>query len=142
MCDQQRLRPACAYAQSDPSVCLSLKYSLTVKLLTDYHLEFLSLKGGCTGSSESQLVKMPHCWKSHATAQMQLRDSVKHFIVCNDFIEFNYTAQINFRFYLSYDAKITYKSHFRRGNFKIVPYKQHSIWYWRRQRNTCTVESF
>ena len=35
---------------------------MSVKLLTEYHLEFLSLKGGCTGSSESTLVKMPHCW--------------------------------------------------------------------------------
>ena len=43
---------------------------MTVKLLTEHHLEFLSLKGGCTGSSESTLVKMPHCWKSHVTAQI------------------------------------------------------------------------
>ena len=43
---------------------------MTVKLLTANHLEFLILKGGCTGSSESTLVKMPHCWKSHVTAQM------------------------------------------------------------------------
>ena len=42
---------------------------MTVKLLTEHHLEFLSLKGGCTGSSESTLFKMPHCWKSHVTAQ-------------------------------------------------------------------------
>ena len=28
-----------------------------------HHLEFLSLLGGYTGSSESTLVKMPHCWK-------------------------------------------------------------------------------
>ena len=35
-----------------------------------HHLEFLSLKGGWTGSSESTLVQMPHCWKSHATAQL------------------------------------------------------------------------
>ena len=41
---------------------------MLVKLLTEHHLEFLSLKGGYTGSSESTLVKMPHCWKSHATA--------------------------------------------------------------------------
>ena len=40
------------------------------KLLTEHHLECLSLKDGCTGSSESTLVKMPHCWKSHVTAQM------------------------------------------------------------------------
>ena len=31
----------------------------------EHHLMFLSLKGGCTGSSESALVNMPHCWKSH-----------------------------------------------------------------------------
>ena len=68
MCDQQSLRPACAYAQSDQSLCLSLEYSMSVKLLTEHRLEFLSLKGGCTGSYESILVKMPHCWKSHVTA--------------------------------------------------------------------------
>ena len=39
---------------------------MNVKLLTEHHLEFLSIKGGCTCSSESTLVKMPHCWKSHA----------------------------------------------------------------------------
>ena len=44
---------------------------MTVKLLTAHHLEFLSLKGGCTGSSESTLVKMPHCWKSNAAAQIE-----------------------------------------------------------------------
>ena len=43
---------------------------MTVKLLTDHHLKFLSLKGGCTGLYESTLVKMPHCWKSHVTAQL------------------------------------------------------------------------
>ena len=43
---------------------------MIVKLLTERHLEFLSLKGGCTGSSESTLVKIPHCWKSHALAQL------------------------------------------------------------------------
>ena len=31
---------------------------------------WLSLKGGCTGSYESTLVKMPHCWKTHVTAQL------------------------------------------------------------------------
>ena len=56
------------YAQSDQSLCLSLDYSMSVELLTEYHLEFLSLKGGCTDSSESILIKMPHCWKSHIMA--------------------------------------------------------------------------
>ena len=45
---------------------------MSVKLLTEHHLEFLSLKGGRTGSSESTLVKMPHCWKSHVIAQKDL----------------------------------------------------------------------
>ena len=43
---------------------------MIVKLLTEHHLECLSLKGGCRGSSESTHVKMPHCWKSHVTAQL------------------------------------------------------------------------
>ena len=42
---------------------------MSVKLLTEHRLEFVSLKGGCTGSSESSFVKMPHCWKSHVAAQ-------------------------------------------------------------------------
>ena len=56
--------------QPDQSLCLSLEYSMTVKLLIKRHLEFLSLKRGCTGSSESIHVKMPHCWKSHVAAHM------------------------------------------------------------------------
>ena len=56
--------------QSDQSICLSLDYSVAVKLLTEHHLEFLSLKGGCTGSSESTLVNLPHFWKSHVTAYL------------------------------------------------------------------------
>ena len=43
---------------------------MTVKLLTEHHLEFLSVKGGSTDSSESTLVKMPHFWKSQITAQI------------------------------------------------------------------------
>ena len=46
----------------------SLEYSIIVKLLTERHFEFLSLKGGCRGSPESTLVKNSHCWKSHAVA--------------------------------------------------------------------------
>ena len=40
---------------------------MIVKALTEHHLEFLSLKGGCRGSSKSINVKMPHCWKSHSS---------------------------------------------------------------------------
>ena len=40
------------------------------KLLTEHHLEILSLQGGCRGSSESTLVKMSNFWKSHAVAHL------------------------------------------------------------------------
>ena len=43
---------------------------MSVKLLTEQHLEFLSLKGGCRGLSESLHVKIPRCWKSHALAHL------------------------------------------------------------------------
>ena len=43
---------------------------MTVRLLTEHHLKFLSLKGSCTGLSESTLVKIPHCWKSHVAAHI------------------------------------------------------------------------
>ena len=41
---------------------------MTLKLLTEHHLEFLSLKGIYRGTPESTLVKMPQCWKSHVVA--------------------------------------------------------------------------
>ena len=56
MCDQQRLR--------------LLEYSMSVKPITEHHLEFLNLKGGCTDWAKSTLVKIPHCWKSHVAAHM------------------------------------------------------------------------
>ena len=45
---------------------------MIIKLLTEQHLKFLSLTGGCIGSFESTLVKMQHCCKSHATAHLKL----------------------------------------------------------------------
>ena len=43
---------------------------MIVNLLAEHYLEFVSLKGGCRGSSESTLVKMSNFWKYHAAAQM------------------------------------------------------------------------
>ena len=43
---------------------------MNIKLLTEHHLEFLSLKMGCRGLSNSTLVKMPYYWKSHVMAQI------------------------------------------------------------------------
>ena len=59
------------------------------KLLTEHHLEFLSLTGGCRGSSESKHVKMPHCWKSHATAQILMPVSPLIIRELNILITFN-----------------------------------------------------
>ena len=46
---------------------------MIVKLLTEHHLECLSLKGGCRGSSESTFVKKSNCWKSHALAHFRMQ---------------------------------------------------------------------
>ena len=105
MCDQQSLRSACAYAQSDQSLCLSLEYSMTIKLLTEHHLEFLSLKGGCTGPSESTLVKMPHCWKSHVAAHISLlrTDTVVILAYCEEInfgLQFHRKVIINLFFFM------------------------------------------
>ena len=51
---------------------------MNVKLLTDYYLEFLSLKISCTGLSESTLVKTPHCRKSHVAAHIYMINSLWH----------------------------------------------------------------
>ena len=45
---------------------------MTVKLLIEQHLELVNLTGGCIGSPESALVKMPHCWKLHVAAHFNV----------------------------------------------------------------------
>ena len=64
-----RLRPLIRAFSS----CLN---TLSLRLLTEHHLEFLGLKGGCTGLSESTLVKIPHCWKSHVKAHFFFEPSL------------------------------------------------------------------
>ena len=49
---------------------------MIVKLLTEHYLEFLSLKGGCRGSSKSTHVKMSHC-KSHVAAHLSKKIEIK-----------------------------------------------------------------
>ena len=43
---------------------------MSIKLLMAHRFEFLRLKGGCNGSSESTLVKMKYCWKSHVVLRL------------------------------------------------------------------------
>ena len=111
MCDQQSLRSACAYTQSDQSLCLSLEYSMTVKLLTEHHLEFLRLKGGCTGSSESTHVKIPHCWTSHATAHFTVLPhrniSIYHiFTIKCILLQVQYRQQFHAHIRTTYQSKL------------------------------------
>ena len=72
------------YAQTDQSLCLSLEYSMTIELLTEHCLEFLSLTEGCTGPSESTLVKMSNCWKSRALAHLVLCPSAISSFCCSN----------------------------------------------------------
>ena len=57
--------------------------------MAEHNLEFLSLKGGYTGLSESTLVKMPHCWKSRVVAHVCVFDcssvsfSLWHALFCD-----------------------------------------------------------
>ena len=48
------------------------KNATLLEIMTVLQLEFLNLKVGFTVSSESTLVKMPHCWKSHIAAHVHL----------------------------------------------------------------------
>ena len=68
---------------------------MSVKLLTEHHLEFLSLKGGCTGLSESSLVKMPYCWKTIYMMEISCRDSCV-LIICMMGILSCYCNMLNF----------------------------------------------
>ena len=62
---------------------------MSVKLLSEHHLEFLGLKGGCTGSSVSTLVEMPYCWKTHVTAHNEL---MKYSLFAGGFSEVGHGA--------------------------------------------------
>ena len=56
---------------------------MSVKLLTERHLEILCLKGCCTCSSESTLVKMPHGKKSrHGSFVIRNLIDKKMFVSC------------------------------------------------------------
>ena len=60
---------------------------MSVKLLTEHYLELLSLTEAAQ-ACPSLHVKMPHCWKSHVTAQLSLDKMNQRFIIClNQFLE-------------------------------------------------------
>ena len=67
---------------------------MNIKLLIEHHLEFLNLKKGCTGSYESTLVKMPHCWKFHVTAQLYPFKTQTDLKVLKSIIDANYESRM------------------------------------------------
>ena len=85
---------------------------MTVKLLVEQHLEFLSLKGGCTGLSEAMLVKMPHCWKLHVAAHMYLSHMRKtSFIVSSEVRNIIFGVSLHLLSYFDYaSSKGTWES--------------------------------
>ena len=59
---------------------------MTIKLLTEHHLECLSLKGDCTGSYESTHVTIPHFWKSRVMAHMLLEENNYQWMLFHDHV--------------------------------------------------------
>ena len=68
---------------------------MIVKLLTEHHFKLLNLTGGCRGSSESKLVKMSNCWKSHAVACLLTEVAVSHPNKIT-FVQFTFRTAVDF----------------------------------------------
>ena len=127
MCNQQSLKSACAYAQSDQSHCLSLKYCMTLKLLAEHHLDFLSLKGGCTGSSEPTLVKC-HIVGNHVSRLNFSLSSATGVLLANLTVCNHARALLPIRFsYKSLRSSSTNPLYIT-SNSQIVPYAVKDIW--------------
>ena len=69
MCNVRPAKAQTSAVLSDPLLIYSMRINY---LLFETHLEFLRLREGCIGSSESIHVNMPHCWKTHVTTQMNI----------------------------------------------------------------------
>ena len=81
------------------------------KLLNEHHLEFLSLKGGCRGLSESTHVKMAYCRKSHAIAQFTPLGLIRLNISCESSAARRFTRNVQPNFLLKRNV-ILYTSMF------------------------------
>ena len=99
MYDQQSLRSACAYAQSNQSLYKSLEYSLTVKLLNDHHLESLSLNGQKEAAQTNLSLHLSKCHVVGNTMPFlmyePLRKEIRKMTDASDFVGCTY----HFQFY-------------------------------------------
>ena len=68
---------------------------MSVKPLTEHHLELLSLKAGYTGSSGSTFAKMPHCHGSFILANSKRPDEMSHFVAF--YLGLHYLPEYPFR---------------------------------------------
>ena len=67
MCNQQSLRSACAYAQSDQNLYLSFEYSMMFSYQINIIWSFKAKYEAAQVRLSLHLSKMPHCLKSHDT---------------------------------------------------------------------------
>ena len=80
---------------------------MSARLLTEQCLGFVSLKGGCTGLSEATLVKMPHCWKSHVMAQINVS---MLYLVFHDCLRFNSGSTFSRRHFLGDTTLLVFRT--------------------------------
>ena len=88
---------------------------MSVKLLTEHHFEFLGLKGGCTCSSESTLVKM-----QHATLLDITRRGLNENTYFSDYDNISIYIDFNFIIIITYNSFHTFKRIFRREPLNIA----------------------
>ena len=81
------------------------QYSMIVKLLTEHHMEFLSLKRGRRDSSESTHVKKPHCNVGNLMHWLNFGMPIQLAIYFAD-----YPHPVSSEFYKSDDALGAYKN--------------------------------
>ena len=84
---------------------------MTVKILTENHLEFLSLKGGCTGWYESTLIKMSHCWKSHHQSPLILTELFQPNLINVSYLTACYLYQVMMTLHFLMTSLITLNQH-------------------------------
>ena len=95
---------------------------MSVKLLTEHHLEFLSLKGGCTGSSESTLVRLPHCWKSRVAAQLVLNNISSYIGWIVTKLYRNIFGSLLLKMFIKYHSMQYSGCHDKKGGFLVKNY--------------------
>ena len=92
---------------------------MSVQLLTEHHLRFLSQKRGCTGSSESTLVKMPHCWKLRVTALIISSSEGCDFSFTDHTVPFNDFAYHSMRFFIHFSEYMR-REYYRESDFPMM----------------------